>query len=156
MRITDPASRRDLLRTLAAVGAAGVLAGCDLLATPAPDPDPLLGFLARTKALVNAYSTAIGSAPPALVTIINPIRDAHRAHVAALEALIKPPSPSAGAGAPSAAASGTPGDPKVALLALEKEGAKLAYETCLVVPAARATLLGEIAAARAAHVTVLS
>lgn len=154
VRISDPASRRDLLRTLAAVGAAGVLAGCDLLATPPPDPDPLLGLLARTRALVNAYSTAMNGADPELVAIINPIRDAHRAHVTALEALIKPPS---GAAVPSTVTQPSAGgNTKAALLALEKEGAKSAYEMCLIVPASRATLLGEIAAARATHVTVLS
>lgn len=148
-------SRRDLLRALAAVGATGVLAGCDLLATPPPEPDPLLGFLTATKALVDTYSVAIDTAPGDLAATLGPIRDTHRAHADALTKLIKPPSASAAppGSAPSVPASG---GLKAALLGVEKAAAKSAYETCLTVPAARATLLGEIAAARATHVTVLS
>jgi hypothetical protein len=154
VRFQDGATRRELLRTLAAVGAAGVLAGCDLLKTPPPEPDPLLDFLAETRALASLYAAAVATAQPDLANLLAPIRDAHTAHATALTQMINPPSGTP-TPPPSGAASATPAT-KEALLAVEKTAAKKAYDTCLTVPASRATLLGEIAAARATHAAVLS
>jgi len=156
MRTPDGAggtSRRDLLRALAAVGAAGVLAGCGLLATPEPDPDPLLGLLTETQALLAAYDQVI-AADPQNAAKLQPVRETHTAHLAALTAMISPPgvqsSPSASASAATSAAS------VADLKKAESTAAKSAYDACLATTAARATLLGEIAAARATHVAVLS
>jgi hypothetical protein len=143
------ASRRDLLRGLAAIGAAGVLAGCDLLSSPEPQPDPLLGFLDQTRALLADYEAAI-TADPAAGAELGTIRDAHAAHVQELIALIRPPSAAASAPAQSSVATTIAG-----LRTAETAAARSAYDTCLTVPAQRATLLGEIAAARATHLAAL-
>ncbi|MEV6968799.1 twin-arginine translocation signal domain-containing protein [Hamadaea sp. NPDC051192] len=152
MRTPDGASgtsRRDLLRALAAVGAAGVLAGCDLLAGPEPDPDPLLGLLAETQALLTAYDQVI-AAGAANAAKLQTIRATHEAHLTALTAMISPPSPTA---TPSAA---TTADSVADLKKAETTAAKTAYDACVAAVPARATLLGEIAAARATHLAVLS
>jgi FtsP/CotA-like multicopper oxidase with cupredoxin domain len=142
-------SRRDLLRALAAVGAAGVLAGCDLLSTPEPDPDPLLGLLTETRALLAAYDAVIG-ADAQNAAKLQPIRETHAAHLTALTAMISPANPTS---TPSAAATAA----SVAdLKKAETAAAKTAYDACLATTAARATLIGEIAAARATHLAVLS
>jgi hypothetical protein len=127
-------TRRDLLRLLGAGLSAGVLAGCGLLdrADPEPEPDPLLPFLAGTRDLVTAYDGFLAQHPDR-ATRLQPVRDAHVAHAAALVTLINPPS-----------------------AALESGAARTAYDTCLAAPGRRATLLGEIAAARTTHVAVLS
>lgn len=141
------ASRRDLLRALAAIGAAGVLAGCDLLSSPEPEPDPLLGLLLETRSLLAAYDAVIAAEPQSAAKL-QPLREAHAAHLAELTAMISPPSPSA---APTTAATTV-----AALKAAETAAAKTAYEACLATTAQRATLVGEIAAARATHLAVLA
>ncbi|NUT35645.1 MAG: twin-arginine translocation signal domain-containing protein [Hamadaea sp.] len=154
MRTTEPsaarqlggATRRDLLRTLAAVGAAGVLSGCGLLSRPEPEPDPLLGLLLETRALLAAYDAVIAAEPQSAAKL-QPLRETHAAHLTELSAMISAPSPSA---APSAAATTV-----AALKTAEAAAAKSAYEACLATTAPRATLLGEIAAARATHLAVL-
>ncbi|MEV0270830.1 twin-arginine translocation signal domain-containing protein [Hamadaea sp. NPDC050747] len=140
-------SRRDLLRALAAVGAVGVLAGCDLLAAPEPDPDPLLGLLTETRALLTAYDQVI-AADSQSAAKLQPIRATHEAHLTALTAMISPPTPSA----TPAASGASVADLKKA----EATAAKSAYDACLATTPERATLLGEIAAARATHLAVLS
>ncbi|WP_051367770.1 hypothetical protein [Hamadaea tsunoensis] len=140
--------RRDLLRGLAAIGAAGVLAGCDLLGDPEPPaPDPLLGFLGQTRALLAAYEATIAAVPD-LAGRLQPIRETHAAHVTALTEIIKPPS---GTPVPSSSTPATLAGLKTAEAAAQKS----AYATALSVPAGRATLLGEIAAARSTHLAVL-
>jgi hypothetical protein len=143
------ASRRDLLRALAAIGAAGVLAGCDLLAGPEPEPDPLLGLLAETRALLSAYDAVI-AADAQSATKLQPLREVHVAHLAALTAMISPPSP-------TAAASATTSPQSVAdLKRLATAAAKNAYDACLATTLERSTLVGEIAVARATHLAVLA
>jgi hypothetical protein len=101
-------SRRAVLRTTAGavVGIAGAtgLSGCGLLSDPRtpdrPDPlDPLDPLLAGAWALATQYDAAI-AAWPDLAARLTPIRDAHRAHAAALAQLIGRPNhtpvPSAG------------------------------------------------------------
>jgi hypothetical protein len=146
-------TRRDLLRLLGAGLSAGVLAGCGLLdrADPEPEPDPLLPFLAGTRDLVTAYDGFLAQHPDR-ATRLQPVRDAHVAHAAALVTLINPPSAAPSAPASSAAVPATLAE----LKALESGAARTAYDTCLAAPGRRATLLGEIAAARTTHVAVLS
>jgi hypothetical protein len=149
-------SRRELLRVVATTGvagiAAGILAGCGLLDEPdPPPPHPLAGFLTETERLVAAYDGFL-AAQPTSATKLQPLRDAHAAHVTAIRTLINLPS-----AAPTTLAAPSPPATLAALKALEKAAAGSAYDTCLtVVPASHATLLGEIAAARSTHLVVLS
>jgi peptidoglycan/LPS O-acetylase OafA/YrhL len=135
--------RRALLR--AVVGAAVLapaLAACDLFQPdPPPPPDPLTGFYLDTLALAALYET--DSRP-----LVAPIRDAHKAHAAALAAIMYPPPAAASPVAPS-------GTPPANVREAEQEAWQKAVDTCLAAPAERATLLGEIAAARACHLEVL-
>jgi hypothetical protein len=151
-------SRRAVLRSVAGVaigiaGAAG-LSGCGLLGNnPAPDrADPLDGLLAGTLALAGRYDAAI-VAWPELAERLTPIRDAHRAHAAALATLMGKPTkttaPSASSTETSAGATAT--DAVVALRTAEKTAQGDAATACLAASAARTTLLGSITAARASH-----
>jgi len=141
--------RRALLR--AVVGAAVVapaLAACDLFKPEAPPPpDPLTGFYLDTLALAALYET---DSRPLVATV----RDAHKAHAAALAAIMYPPPGSAAPVPPSAAASAAPATPASVREAEQKAWQK-AVDACLTAPAERATLLGEIAVARACHLEVL-
>src|SRR5262245_8185963 len=85
-------SRRELLLSVAVLGTTvPLLAACDLLGPDGPPPpDPLTEFYAGTLALAALYEAAIVSNPK-----LTPIRDAHRAHAAALAAVMKPAPPSA-------------------------------------------------------------
>lgn len=107
--------------------------------------------------MVSRYNAAI-SAVGTLSAQLTPLRDAHQAHVTALAAIMKPVPSTAAVGTSGTATSASPADAKSALAALrafEQSGAKMAIEACVTAPAARATLLGEIAAARASHLEVL-
>lgn len=140
-----PKSRREVLLTVAAVAfASPALAACDLLGKPdgPPPPDPLTDFYASTLALVALYETAAVANPQ-----LAPIRDAHKAHAEAIRSIMKPaPSSATPAPTPTAAPDWR---------AAEQQGYETATQVCLTAPAARATLLGEIAAARACHLEVL-
>ncbi|WP_246157470.1 hypothetical protein [Catellatospora sichuanensis] len=144
--------------TATAAVAATTLTGCDLL-DPTPDapppPDALMGLLAGTHALVATYDAAL-AADASLTALLTPLRETHRVHAAALDAIMSPrPSPSAFS-APSAAP--VTGDRKTILKSLrtaEVSAAKQAVEACVATTVARAVLVGEIAAARATHVEVL-
>ena len=141
--------RRALLR--AVVGAAVVapaLTACDLFKPdPPPPPDPLTGFYLDTLALAALSPT---DARP----LVAPIRDAHRAHAAALATIMYPPPGSAAPVPPSAQASAAPATP-AALREAEQKAWQKAVDACLTAPAERATLLGEIAVARACHLEAL-
>jgi hypothetical protein len=128
----------------------GILSGCGLLDGDEPEltPDPLLPFLAQTRAMVAAYDGFLQDHPER-ATKLRPLRDAHAAHVQALEAVVV--QPSAG---PSTAPSTAPAT-LAELKALETAAAKSAYDACLAENSPKTTLLGEIAAARATHVVVL-
>jgi hypothetical protein len=152
VRNTDhgAATRRDLLRLVGAGVSAGVLSGCGLFdrTEPQPAPDPLLPLLAQTRALVAAYDGFLQDHPDRAARL-QPLRETHAAHVTALAAVVVQLSP-----APSASPSAAPATIG-ALKTLESAGATSAYDACLAASAGRATLLGEIAAARATHVVVL-
>jgi hypothetical protein len=144
-------SRRSLLRSVfTAAAAAPWLAACDLLdgdPPPPPKPDSLAPFYEQTAALIQRYETEIAAAPAAAILVT--IRDAHRAHLAALAAIMKP-APS-GSPAPASASPAAAGD----LRRAEQQAQRSAVLTCMTAPPNRAILLGEIAAARACHLEVL-
>lgn len=151
MRTPGRTERRALLRAFVGVAVVGpALASCDLFKPgPPPPPDPLTEFYLDTLALAAVYES--DSRP-----LVAPIRDAHKAHAAALAAIMYPPPTSTDPIPPSAkpsapAASATPAKVREA----EQKAWQKAVDTCLSVPAERATLLGEIAAARACHLEVL-
>lgn len=156
-------NRRQLLRAGATTAGAGLaaaaLTGCDLL-DPSPDtpppPDALTGLLAGTHALVAAYDAAL-AADTTLSPLLTPLRETHRAHAAALDAIMSPrPSPGAFT-APTTAP--VTGDRKAILKSLrtaEVSAAKQAVEACVSTTTSRAVLVGEIAAARATHAEALA
>jgi len=130
------------------------LGGCGLLdrdRKPAP-PDPLEPLRDHAAMLAARYS-AIMTSHPDLATRLTPLRDAHATHVAELTRLIGRPGPS---GAVAIVVS----TPAAAVLAelrtAEQEAARAATDACLAAPAARAALVGSIAACRATHVEVLA
>lgn len=142
--------RRALLRAVAgAAVAVPALAACDLFdPDPPPPPDPLTGFHIQTLALVTLYETA----EPRFAAI----RDAHRAHADAIAKIMYPAPPAASPAAASAGPTAAPAAPTTASLRQAEQSAwRQAVEACLAAPAARATLLGEIAAARACHLEAL-
>lgn len=147
---------------LAAGAALGVsaltLSGCELLGGQTEwrsGADPLTPFYLSTLGLLAGYEATI-AAQPALTDRLSPLRDDHRAHAAALakELAIASPEPSA----PAASASDAPAEPAAALAALataERTALGEANAACLAAPGWRATLLGSIAACRAAHLEAL-
>jgi len=143
------------------VAAAWALPGCGLLGedpAPPPEPDPLTPLLAGTLALVARYDTALVALAD-LTDRLTPIRQAHVTHAADLAKLIGIPA-SSGSPTPGASGSpaGSPADARGTLAALrtaEQSGQRDAAAACLAAPAARAALLGSIAAARASHAEAL-
>ncbi|MDI1459428.1 hypothetical protein QEZ54_00455 [Catellatospora sp. KI3] len=132
--------------------------GCDLFDggpdTP-PAPDQLTGLLAGTWTLIAAYDSAL-TALPELGPLLGPLRETHRQHADAITAIMDP-RPSAQAFGPSSLAPAA-GDRKAVLTSLrtaEQNGSRQAAEVCLATTPARATLVGEIAVARATHLEVL-
>ncbi len=147
-------SRRSLLRNVfaatAATIAAAPLAACDLLdgdPPPPPPPDQLTEFYHQTAALIQRYEMEIAAGAAAPILVI--IRDAHKAHLAALAAIMKP----APSGSPAPAASSSPAGG--GLRQAELQAQQSAVQACMTAAPSRATLLGEIAAARACHLEVL-
>ncbi len=146
-------TRRVFLRTalgLAGAGTLGALAGCDILGGGElpPPPDELAGFIAATVALGDRYDAVI-KALPDLAKRLEPIRDAHRAHVTALTDAIGGPAPSntpARQSDPGAAAAALAG-----LAEAERTARDEAIDACMAASARLAPLLGAIAAARASH-----
>jgi hypothetical protein len=163
-------SRRTVLRAaLGGAVAAVALGGCEPAKPEArPTPDPLAPFYRDTAALMATYDAVI-AAQPALAQRLGPMRDAHRAHLAALARELGPAVPTtAGASAPPAGAgasappagAGASAPPAGAdafdtLHRAEQEGAAAATQACLAAPTYRAALLGSIAACRAGHVRML-
>jgi hypothetical protein len=152
-------TRRRLLRTAAgtALGAAGVtaLAGCGLFdddPEPPPAPDPAQPVLDGALTLAAAYERLMVT-KPALAGQLAPIAGAHRAHAAELARVIGGPAPAPSA-APAPSGDTGPGDVK-ALRTAEQKAQRTAATLCGTAPAARAALLGSIAAARAAHAEAL-
>ena len=153
VRTTDHGrpTRRDLLRAVGAGLSVCVLAGCGIFRSDGvePEPDPLLPLLTQARELVRAYDGFLAQNPDRTARL-QPIRDAHAAHATALAAVVVQPS-----SGPSTAPSAAPAT-LAQLKALESAAAKSAYNACLAAQDERVTLVGEIAAARATHVVVLS
>jgi hypothetical protein len=158
------ATRRGVLRAGAATAAAAALGaaltGCDLSGGPEtpPAPDPLAPLLAGALELVNRYDSAM-AAHPELAARLAPVRANHLEHATALARLTGAPSPLAsGTPSPAPTPTGRPVDAKrtlAALRAAEQTAQRAAVQACLAAPAARAALVGSIAAARATHPEVL-
>ncbi|WP_233563115.1 hypothetical protein [Micromonospora musae] len=151
-------SRRHLLRVgglLALGAAAGPLTACDPFGrdeTP-PPPDPLRPLLDESLALATAYRDA-AAAHVDLAARLTPIADAHQAHATELARLLDVDLPSTG---PTPGGAALP-DPDAALTDLrqrERVGRDAAVTACASAPAARAALVGSIAAARATHLEAL-
>ena len=148
--------RRVLGSAGSAVVGATVLAGCGLFGQDDDDPktaDPLQPVLDEALALVAAYDRAIVS-QPGLTTRLTPLAADHRAHATELAKLIGGKLPSAGASAPASNASDAAGT-VAELRKAEQTAQKNAAAACKQAPAARAALIGSIAACRATHAEAL-
>lgn len=155
---TPGPTRRVFLRTalgLAGVGAFGALAGCEVLGGGElpPPPDELAGFITATVALGDRYDAVI-KALPDLADRLEPIRDAHRAHVTALADAIGGPVRTPATGRQPAPGSST--DVLDALAEAERTARDEAIDACMAGSARLAPLLGVIAAARASHAEVVA
>jgi hypothetical protein len=151
---TTMARRRLLGVAATAVAGTTTLAGCGLFdddPAPVPPPDPLLPVLTGALALAAAYDRAAIDQPD-LAERLTPLAASHRAHADELTRVI-----GTGAPAASAAPSGAPatGTTVKELRAAEQAAQKVAAESCRTAAAKRATLVGTIAAARAAHAEAL-
>jgi len=152
-------SRRGLLRAAGAlVATGGTLAGCGYLSSGPhwrPGADPLAGLRDATAALADRYEATVAR-HASLAGRLGPVRDAHRAH---LDALNRQLVSTAAPAPPSTPAPPVPDDPAAAvsaLLAAENAARADAAAACLAAPGWRAALLGSITAARASHVEVLT
>ena len=130
-------------------------AGCSLFDDdPKPaQPDALQPVLDEALALAAALDQA-ALAQPGLATRLNPLAADHRAHIAELSRVIGKPVPSPGASS-SAPAAGDPGTLLKQLRTDVKAAQRNAATACGRAPAARAALVGSIAACRATHAEAL-
>jgi hypothetical protein len=154
-RGTGHGRRQVLGVTVAGLGAAG-LAGCGLFDDgPAPRPaaDPLQPLLRETVALVAAYERA-AVAQPGLAARLAPLAGDHRAHAAELAKVIGTAVPS-GVAASAQPAGAAAAAVLAGLRAAEQAAQRNAVAACRQAPAARAALLGSIAACRASHAEAL-
>ncbi len=147
-------TRRRVLGASAGAALAPALTGCglfDVEPDPVPEPDPLQPLLDEALALAAAYDRAAVT-EPALADRLAPLAADHRAHATELARVI-------GGGVPSAAPSGSaapdPGRTLPALRAAEQKAQRTATTSARTVPAARAALVGSIAACRATHAEAL-
>jgi hypothetical protein len=173
--------RRQVLVALAAAPA-GLAAACQgspagrppspgATATSPPPPDPLTNDLGAERRLLEKYEATIAR-HPSLTTRLAPLRDDHRAHLAALEQELglAPATPTAapsasGSATPAATATpgpaalaavpGTPAAAVTALRAAEKTAAAARVLSCLTAPDDRAPLLASIGACEASHEVLL-
>lgn len=144
-------TRRTVLA--AGLGVTTALAGCEGEPPPPPVPDPLLPVLDEALALAAAYDRAV-VAQPGLASRLTPLAEDHRAHAAELARTIGTAAPSAAAPSASASAPATTATP-AELRTAEQAAQKNAVVACQAAPAARAALLGSIAACRATHAEAL-
>jgi hypothetical protein len=143
------------------IGAAGLLGGAGLVGLTGcgvfsheepPGTTALDGFIASTATLADLYDATV-TANPDLAAALTPLRDAHRAHLAALASAVGREAPAVGA---SEAAGSGQAAAFTALAEAEKAARTEAEAECLKATPRLAGLLGSIAAARATHVEVLS
>jgi len=164
MVLTDPVGitgngytrRRVLGGTAGATLSMTALAGCGLFdGDPEPDQaaDPLQPVLHESLALAAAYDRAV-VAQPGLGTRLTPLAADHRAHATELAKVIGEQLPSVAPGASSTPASDAAGA-VAGLRKAEQAAQKTAAAACRQAPAARAALVGSIAACRATHAEAL-
>lgn len=147
--------RAVLLGTAGVLGGAGLvgLTGCGMFnREEAPEQTGLDTFIASTAGLANRYDATV-AANPDLAAALTPLRDAHRAHLAALASAVGKTAPAAGSGE---AAGGGKAEVYATLAEAEKAGRDEAIAECLKSTPRLAGLLGSIAAARATHLEVLT
>ncbi|MEO3924505.1 hypothetical protein ABGB07_11685 [Micromonosporaceae bacterium B7E4] len=154
-------SRREVVRAVALaalVGATGPLTGCGLFGgepDPPPPPDPLAPLITGALDLAARYEAAV-AAFPELADRLRPVAEAHRAHAAELSRVTGTALPSATATAPApGTGAGGVSETLGQLREAEQQGRDAAAKACTAAPAARAALVGSIAAARATHLEVL-
>lgn len=143
-------TRRGLLA--AAVGTTAV-AGCGVFDSGPdrpPSPDPLQPVLDEAVALAGAYGRVAG-VQPALSRRLGPLAADHRAHAAELARVIG----TAATPAPSASTGGEAVATLEGLRAAVRAAQRTADTACRQAPAARAALVGSIAACRASHIEAL-
>jgi hypothetical protein len=138
-------------RALLAAASATALAGCGVFDSGPdgpPAPDPLQPVLDEAVALAAAYDR-VAAVQPALARRLGPLAADHRAHAAELARVI-------GTAAPSAPASAAPAAATIEDLRAAVRAARRTADTaCRQAPAARAAMVGSIAACRASHVEAL-
>ena len=150
-------TRRAVLGATAASLGAATLAGCGIFGNGPEQPsapDPLQRVLDEAVALAAAYDRA-AVIQPELAKRLTPLAADHRAHITELARVIGTSAPSAAAPAPSAAAAGDAVATLKSLRAAEQAAQKTANTACRQAPAARAALVGSIAACRATHAEAL-
>jgi hypothetical protein len=143
-----------LLGTAGVLGGAGLvsLTGCGMFGgEEQPEQTVLDAFIASTAAVADRYDATV-AANPDLAAALTPLRDAHRAHLAALASAVGRTAPAVGSGE---AASGGRAEVYSALAQAEKTARDEAVAECLRSTPRLAGLLGSIAAARATHLEVL-
>ncbi len=173
--VTARTSRRRVLTSAVAAGFAGSVGGCGLFdddPVVPPPPDALTPLYDAARAMADAYGRTV-VAYPGLTARLTPIAQAHQAHADALAQIMSPPPPPSGnssappsgnSSAPPSGGSSAPptggiaADERAAIVAhrdAERQAAKDAAAACRQTTTARATLVGTIAAARAAHAEAL-
>ncbi|MFG1604310.1 hypothetical protein [Actinoplanes sp. NPDC049265] len=143
--------RRVLGATVIGAVAMTAPSGCGLFDSdpePIPEPDPLQPILDDALALAEAYDR-LAAAQPELAARITPLAADHRAHAAELSRVIGAPAPSSPSSAP------TREEDLPGMRTAESRAMKTADASARTAPAARAVLVGSIAACRAAHVEAL-
>jgi hypothetical protein len=150
----DGHTRRGVLGVAASTVVVASMSGCSLFGKdPEPErPDALQPILDEALALAAAFGQAALAAPD-LSPRLTPLAADHRAHAAELSRVIGKPAPS-----PSAAPSAPAGDAAALLRQLRtsvQAAQRSAATACRQAPAARAALVGSIAACRATHTEAL-
>ena len=164
MVLTDPVviwgnryTRRRALGAATGVAlSATALAGCGLFGDDDDDPktaDPLQSVLDEALALAAAYDRAVVS-QPGLSSRLVPLAADHRAHATELARLIGAKLPT-GTPAASTAPAGDAAATIAGLRKSEQSAQRTAVAACKQAPAARAALVGSIAACRATHAEAL-
>jgi hypothetical protein len=137
----------------AVVGLAASTAGCSMFDDEPERPDPLQPVLDEAVALAATLDRA-ALAVPDLSKRLTPLADDHRAHAAALSTVIGKPVPSP-APVSSAPATTEPAALLKQLRTAVQAAQRNAATACRQAPAARAALVGSIAACRASHLEAL-